>query len=70
MTQEKFLELLRQGKKVDSKTSVRRVEEEEDQAGPSSAPAAGAGWGAIKDDFVLGKELSVKVRMPQGCSIR
>lgn len=33
---------------------------DEDQAGPSSAPAAGAGWGAIKDDFVLGKELSVK----------
>jgi hypothetical protein len=61
MTQEKFLELLRQGKKSDSKPSARHVEEGEDYASASVDPSAGSGWGAVKDDFVLGKELTVKV---------
>lgn len=58
LTQEKFLEMLKSGKKTSSATSAAHDLPAE---GSHLGAKESTGWNAIKDDYMLGKKISMKV---------
>ena len=58
LTQEKFLEMLKNGKQTAG--SVKTAEANAAASRGGSAEE-GAGWNAIRDDYMLGKKISMKV---------
>lgn len=59
LTQEKFLEMLKNGKQTAGSVKTAEASAAASRGGSTEESA---GWNAIKDDFMLGKKISMKVK--------